>query len=1270
MAQSSNRFGLDEVNTQLTAPTSNVQVQGPLNTNLTTSTRSKGFTDFSNAVAGLARKKLANKIHNDTVDALLDAADGKERNKKWEPEAEYAFNYAIDLQEFDKLKNNLANFSIVEGTNILNDSTLSRKEKLSNYQTGMQNNINTALQAFTPSNYSKFSPLIDKEYSRYSLIASTDLAKQKKEEDSSTNAAAITANVNIAYDATARNIADQLADRKDGVGKGNDFSGTGYDDDLSPKEFAKLTIDATNLVSSKGLSVTAFNTIVNQTQSTGVGADNRETKATVFAAMIVRLLKAAEEGDFVVDRKIVSNLMNKVKGNPQSPNSTIRTEITGNTPYGTIFKTIEDGFDSNLKTILTNKRTLKNQAIVDADNKIGNILFDNVEKFTQKQGQEMLKGMGNINLQLTSTKRWNALFTDAALNGSTSAAYVTALIGAHKAVLKPNGKEIDEIAFSTYVYEHKLKPEAATKLRTAVDPESKAAKHRTAVLQNKSIDLLLTSFTSTTKAYLKNLNIAEITRIANGLQAGEALPNNLILSKLKTKLGANSPVFNKASQILNAELEFTEQLESLILNNPDKEPTELVKEAKQMFNDLFADVVTDKKVGTTATDRDLETLNTVLEKRKLMEAGSGAVTLTTAGSGKGTLKEAAIQTKTALSVALNESDNPEATKKYIEIASQEVAAAQKAISNEANFKVLTRGEKLKIVMAKGGRPTASESAKRTVDAFETNPDAFIVLRSRALQDKATEENVDKKIKAQMEKNREAGKEIFSIGNFQLTTDEAKKAYGNVKHYLKGFYDIISDADTPEAKAERQKVQAQSDKTTAALENTTKEINKKDISIPRDVSSDTSGDAEPFPVIKEETKESNKVSSVEPELSTAQKIASAINTVVGSGTAKAFGKPFEELPEEIKVLPKKFQYITDEDAVKSIKRNNPFNVEKGENWQGLVKSDSNRFFATDTPLNGLRAGYINILAKLKRGKTLGETIQILSPKSDNNPTSAMIKLAENMSEVGKNDKLEVSMDNFEKIKQLGLGLLKFEAPNHNYPDSLIDEAVKLAIEQKTNVGLKSTVKGKEFYPPSKSDFKVKKIKPIVEKGSILKSLFEMPRKVFNEVVPDNLRFFTSYLKDNKILSPNTKKPVVTEKALSSGVQSVLMKAVKKAISSGKTNVDYSDYPDTSFGMSVPAIVAAKGRSKEEYKEAKDRYPQGWLGKARLLLDSSDDVVSAATTIGGFNFKIINGDVVITDIYDFSKYGGKEDSAYAEVRKDVHTKKGNIVYQVRANLGKLT
>ena len=430
--------------------------------------------------------------------------------------------------------------------------------------------------------------------------------------------------------------------------------------------------------------------------------------------------------------------------------------------------------------------------------------------------------------------------------------------------------------------------------------------------------------------------------------------------------------------------------------------------------------------------------------------------------------------------------------------------------------------------------------------------------------------------------------------------------------------------------------------------------------------------------EKEQKELDKVSSIEPREpslieTVAHKAAPLINRAIGvtasTVEARETPKTFEQLPKEIQKLPEIQKYVTPEIAAKSIKRNNPFNVEKGDDWQGQVTSDSNRFMATDTPLNGLRAGYINVLAKLKRGLTLSQTIEKLSPKSDKNPTPAMIKVASKMSGIGEGEKLEVSMKNFEAIKQLGLGLLKFEAPDHTYPDSMINEAVKLAIEQKTSIKSKQIVKGKEFYPPPKSDFKVKKIKPIVEKDSIFKSLSEMPRKVFNEVVPDNLRFFASYLKDNKILSPNNKNPVVTEKALSSGVQSVLMTAVKKAIASGRTNVDYADYPNTSFGMSVPAMVSAKGRSKEEYKEAKDRYPKGWLGKARLLLDSSDDVVAAATTIGGFNFKIINGDVVITDIYDFSKYGGAKDSAYAEVRKDVHTKKGNVVYQIRANLGKL-
>ena len=196
--------------------------------------------------------------------------------------------------------------------------------------------------------------------------------------------------------------------------------------------------------------------------------------------------------------------------------------------------------------------------------------------------------------------------------------------------------------------------------------------------------------------------------------------------------------------------------------------------------------------------------------------------------------------------------------------------------------------------------------------------------------------------------------------------------------------------------------------------------------------------------------------------------------------------------------------------------------------------------------------------------------------------------------------------------------------------------------------------------------------VKKKDNLFKTLGKLSRKALTEAVPDNLRFFASYLKDNNMLASlglGRRKPVVTEEALSEGVHSVLKQAVKKAMAEGRNYVDYSDYPDTSFGMSIPAIVATAGRKSSEYADARKRYPSGWKGIAQLLMDSFDDSVAAATTIGGFQFKIENGNAIITDIYNFSRFKSKQNSAYAEVRSSVETSKGEVVYDIKANLGKL-
>lgn len=1268
MAQSSNRFGLDEINTQLTAPTSNVQVQGPLDTSLTTSTRSSGIKNFTNALSGLAKQELAKKIHNDTVDAQLAAAYGREQPKGLEPEAVNAFNYAVDLKEFDKLKNVLANHAILEGNDILNNDKLNRKDKLSTYQRSMQANINTALQAFTPSNYHKFAPLIDEEYSKYSLVASTELAKQKKEEESSINAAAIVGNVSISYDATARKFVDQLSGKNTIV----------EDDDLSPKEFAKLTVDANNYVASKGLSLKNFNAIVKQTLSTGVGADTRETKATVLSAMVSRLLKAADEGDFTVDPKIITNLIDQVKGNPQSPNSTLRTEITGNTEYGKIFKTIEDNYIGNLKTLLSDKRTAKTNAVKDADNQIGNELFDNVEKYTQKQGQEILRGMNNITLQLTSIKRWNALFTDEALNGSTSPAYVKALIGAHKAVLTPNGRHIDETAFAIYVTNNKLKPEAVTKLRAAIDPESKAAKHRTSVLENKSVVLLLNSFKSTTKAYLQNLNVEELSRIANGLEFGQQLPDKLVLSKLRAKLGSNHPVFNKAAKILNAELDFTEQLETLILNNPDKEPIELAREAKQMFDDLFADVVRDQPLGTTATDRDIAIIDNVLEKRKLLEAASGAVTLTASGSGAVTLEEVTKKAQTALTIALKESDNTENTKKYLELASKEVELAQKAVLDEAQFKVKTRAERMSIIMEKGGKPTATDSAKNTVAAFETNPDAFIVLRAKALQDKSLIIDIDKKLKAHMERNRQEGKELFSIGDFQLTTDDAKKAYGNVKYYLKGFYDIISDADTPEEKAKRQEIEAQAVKTTETLKKTTEAIEEtKDLTF--DKSTKTT--------MKFQT--SGARGGAFGDLKGFLKKAETDNKIIGFSTDPKKGKKQVNYGYGVAVTPKLRKRI--------------FQMTRTMKSQGLSEEDTKKE-----------------ISEILLDEAIVEKTKLAKSKFDKNLKQGEIAF-QNQPEKMKELLTELE---YNTINGIGGWPTLVKAAKQGDYDTVVKEMFLATKKAKYSKGAErrnklrqeyfgdlgeippkaiepiSKIKGKEFYPEPKN-FKEEvnvgatslpkvqgEVIEDVAKKSVdnpedglwdfekdaIRPMKDIARASLN-TVPMHLRFVIDYVKDNKLLGGGEQE-VVTERHMTPEVVKVLKTAIQNAKkrglvkdSRGFWRVEYKDYPMTKSGISVQSLFQAGNLTGEQATAGRNRWGASFGGVMRMIGDSFDPVVAGSGTFGAFGFKEVNGEIIIEDVYDFSKFKGEATTAYSAIRKWISTEQGDKTYKTVARLGKI-
>ncbi len=119
--------------------------------------------------------------------------------------------------------------------------------------------------------------------------------------------------------------------------------------------------------------------------------------------------------------------------------------------------------------------------------------------------------------------------------------------------------------------------------------------------------------------------------------------------------------------------------------------------------------------------------------------------------------------------------------------------------------------------------------------------------------------------------------------------------------------------------------------------------------------------------------------------------------------------------------------------------------------------------------------------------------------------------------------------------------------------------------------------------------------------------------------------------------------------------VMQQAAKNALASGRMNIDYEDYPTLSNGQTAKEWVHGERKGSP-------------LEKAKLF--ALDPVSNAATTIGGATLAVEDGNVYLTDEYDFTKINKdyKDLGAYGKIRKwagDNFPEEGN---QVRILLGK--
>ena len=1395
MVQPVNRFGIDEVNTQLTAPTSNIQVQGVMDTSLTTRTRSEGINSLANSLENLAKKKLANKIHNDTIDAQLASAYDREQPEGLEPEAIFAFNKSEDLKLSAQIQQNLQNYAIVEGAEILNDQRLSRKQKLSQFQLGMQAIINIGKQGITPVNGNEIFPILESEYNKFDNLAATELAKQKIEEESSINGAAI--------DTMWGNIINDIADPLLRAASGQNT--IVEDDDLSPEDFAQLSIAVTNKLAVSGASVKNFNGIVNHISKTKRGAGNKEIKAATLTSLVGRILKAVEEGNVNIDPKLVTNLIDNIKGHPQVKGSTLRSEINSGSEYGKIFKTIEDGFTSKLKTLQTDKRTARNNAVTDRDNYIGNTLFDAPDgTYTQQQGQDMLRGMTNFKTQNAARKRWDAQFKAGGQNGSTSSAYLEAL-SEWKSVLSDDGKSIDEPSFTQLMIDKNLKPEAATKYRDFVDPQKKAAKHRTAVLENKQIVLLQSQFRGTIKATLLNNGFSDIVNEYFNTERKEGDPeiSLLTLAAIKQQVGSSSVIYNQAEKILQAEIKFAGILEQLIIDYPDKTPIEIAAEAKTKFDSLFSDIAIGENLGYT--EEELKKLDdqgklSKLESRLL---GLGKTIRGEASSSKETTTEQELEDvqkskQETLTTALQDfNSDPEVVKKYLALAAKEVDLAQKAATAAAEYKTATRGEQIRTVLEKGGIPSVTEDAMRTIAAFGTNKEAYLILRAKRIQQMNEKEKneLSKNVflfrtEEEMRKNAGwleqkivvgtggsgggEGTNILRIGSFQFTTDDlkhltwdsAKNFPGNIGFYLAELYDSIrafpkrasnrpnrpiKDEVVPKIPVEDQEP-IRKEKVKSIVKEPLSNLNKLvDTTTSNAGAEDTTltgkGNWQPLPkdqhsrfirptqlkkagisedslvgylkraeadnkVIGKHPDPSKKVTQtnygfgvkVTPEVQTiidtmrakgkseseiadatllyaiSQKSALARKRFNGPDIGKGFSEgdiSYEDQPERVQELLTEIEYSTGggllgyEKLVEAARKGDYEKV-KEEMLLDPSKQGAPR-------RNDLRKAYFSDLAPKKEKSIFSDIGDFLGPSSaeaateQQKPSQYVIKSGDTLSGIARDTKIPMEqlmqlnqISNPNKIRAgqtLNLEAISQEAPSPVAPSKAI-------IKKEINVGAKSLPKvqgevieevaEKSIANPNDGMWDFNK--------NIIRPIKDVARASLN-TIPMHLRFVVDYVTDNKLLGGG-EQTVVSERHMTPEVVNVLKTAIKNAKKRGATRVDYVDFPMPKSGIPVHALFEAAGKvTKGQVKAGKDRWSSTFMGVMRMMGDSFDPIIAASGTFGAFGFKEVDGEYIIEDVYDFSKFQGEATTAYSTIRKWISTEQGDKTYKTVANLGKI-
>ena len=590
-----NIFKVDPIRTDLTAPVTNVTVQQPLDNSRNDQRRSAGLSSLADSFTRLSVKKQANQIHNDTITAELAAAYEQEMPGGLEPEAQLAYSTAVDRTYKGKIIQQMQDFLLIEGSDILSDNRVDRKARATSFKNQLLALLNEGKSKISKVNAAEMFADMDTMFGQIMGKANVFLAKDKKQEAMAT-----------ASSSFRQLFKEHLGFMEELTPKVSDTDELG--NELSASQYAQKLSKFHSGWTAKHINSKWFNKAVAEISRTNVGADIQDIKATALTIVGDELIKKIAKNPELVNEGLMRDIITNVKGSTKGV--TLQDEIDSQSNFGKVLEGVYKDYNTGLKSTLTSLDKTRTDNDKARDNRISNYIQDNINDLSKEQALSHARSINNPSEQRAVENHVNKHFSGENKKDVGHADFGDLVKSGAENFYDAATDKFDTVKFYEYAGKQGFKTSAIKTAAEEANPQTRRGERRKKFFDQQSIKNLSASFDNVITQVLKNNNLE--AKFQTLRDKGIDLGDPIMKAKYAKLLG--KPEIDQIERVLDAKITLGAMLESLIRNNPDVPVDKLVAEAQKQAQGLIVDATKEQPFGTAVAESGKEKVKTIGEK--------------------------------------------------------------------------------------------------------------------------------------------------------------------------------------------------------------------------------------------------------------------------------------------------------------------------------------------------------------------------------------------------------------------------------------------------------------------------------------------------------------------------------------------------------------------------------------------------------------------------------------------------------------------------------